>query len=87
MALNEMTELLVGGLPAGTKAVHKHGYVPDTHGDIAAVWTSKGVFIISVFLHRPTWLEWHISNPTMQELMKASFNFFENQYEGTPTDK
>lgn len=82
MALNEMTELLVGGLPAGVKAVHKHGYVPDTHGDVAAVWTSKGAFIIAVFLYRPSWLEWHISNPTMQELMKASYNFFENQYEG-----
>jgi hypothetical protein len=32
MSLNEMTEMIVGGLPAGARAVHKHGYVPDTHG-------------------------------------------------------
>ncbi|MCX7707058.1 MAG: class A beta-lactamase-related serine hydrolase, partial [Anaerolineae bacterium] len=38
MALNEMKELLVGGLPPGVRAVHKHGYVPDTHGDVAAIW-------------------------------------------------
>jgi beta-lactamase class A len=82
MTLNEMSELLLGGLPPGTKAVHKHGYVPDTHGDVAAIWSSKGAYILSVFLYRPYWLEWHISNPTMQEISRATFNFFENQYEG-----
>ena len=36
MSLNEMKEML-GGLPVGAKYVHKHGYVPDTHGDVAAI--------------------------------------------------
>ena len=60
MALNEMNEMLVGGLPEGVKAVHKHGYVPDTHGDVAAIWGPAGPYVISVFLYRPTWLEWGI---------------------------
>ena len=55
MSLNEMTEMLVGGLPAGAKAVHKHGYVPDTHGDVAAIWGPAGPYVLSVFLYRPTW--------------------------------
>ncbi len=38
MSLNEMQEMIVGGLPEGAKAVHKHGYVPDTHGDVAVIW-------------------------------------------------
>ncbi len=78
MALNEMTELIVGGLPPGTRAVHKHGYVPDTHGDVAAIWGPAGPYVLTVFLYRPVWLEWHISNPTMQELSRAAWNFFES---------
>ncbi len=77
MALNEMTELLVGGLPAGAKAVHKHGYVPDTHGDVAAIWGPAGPYVLSVFFYRPTWLEWGISNPTMQILARATWDFFD----------
>ncbi len=77
MALNEMTELLVGGLPEGARAVHKHGYVPDTHGDVAAIWGPAGPYVLTVFLYRPTWLEWHISNPTMQDMARATWNFFE----------
>lgn len=77
MALNEMTELLVGGLPPGVKAVHKHGYVPDTHGDVAAIWSPAGPYVLVVFLYRPVWLEWHISNSTMQDLARATWNFFE----------
>lgn len=77
MALNEMKELLVGGLPPGTRAVHKHGYVPDTHGDVAAIWGPAGPYVLALFLYRPTWLEWHISNPTMQEVARATWNYFE----------
>ncbi len=77
MSLNEMTEMLVGGLPAGAKAVHKHGYVPDTHGDVAAIWGPAGPYVLSVFLYRPTWLEWGISNPTLQEIAKTTWDFFD----------
>ncbi len=77
MALNEMKEMLVGGLPEGAKAVHKHGYVPDTHGDVAAIWSPAGPYVLTVFLYRPTWLEWDISNPTLQDLARATWKFFE----------
>ena len=77
MSLNEMKEMLVGGLPAGAKYVHKHGYVPDTHGDVAAIWGPAGPYVLSVFLYRPTWLEWGISNPTLQEIAKTTWDFFD----------
>jgi hypothetical protein len=77
MALNEMTEMIVGGLPAGAKAAHKHGYVPDTHGDVAVIWGPAGPFVLTVFLYRPVWLEWHYSSPTMGDLAKASWNVFQ----------
>ena len=76
MSLNEMQEMLVGGLPEGARFVHKHGYVPDTHGDVAAIWGPAGPYILSVFLYRPTWLEWGISNPTLQEIAKTTWDFF-----------
>ncbi len=84
MSLNEMKELLVGGLPEGAKAVHKHGYVPDTHGDVVAIWSPAGPYVLAVFLYRPTWLEWDISNPTMQDLARATWKFFET-YGGEAT--
>ncbi len=77
MSLNEMKEMIVGGLPQGAKAVHKHGYVPDTHGDVAAIWGPAGPFVLSVFLYRPTWLEWAYSSPTMGDLARASWNVFQ----------
>lgn len=76
MSLNEMKQMLVGGLPPGAKAVHKHGYVADTHGDVAAIWGPAGPYILSVFLYRPTWLEWGISNPTLQAMAAATWDFF-----------
>jgi beta-lactamase class A len=77
MSMNEMTEMIVGGLPAGARAVHKHGYIPDTHADVAAIWGPTGPFVLSVFLYRPVWLEWHYSSPTMGDLAKASWNVFQ----------
>lgn len=77
MSLNEMKEMIVGGLPEGAKAVHKHGYVPDTHGDVAAIWGPAGPYILAVFLYRPVWLEWAYSSPTMGDLARASWNVFE----------
>jgi beta-lactamase class A len=77
MSLNEMKEMLVGGLPPGAKAIHKHGYVPDTHGDVAAIWGPAGPYVLSVFLYRPTWLEWGIANPTFKEVAEATWDFFD----------
>jgi beta-lactamase class A len=76
MALNEMKDMLPGGLPAGAKYAHKHGYVPDTHGDVMAVWGPAGPYVLSVFLFRPTWLEWGISNPTLNEIARTTWDFF-----------
>lgn len=77
MSFNEMKDMLVGGLPAGAQAVHKHGYVPDTQGDVAAVWGPAGPYILSVFLYQPTWAEWRYTNPTFGDLARATWNVFD----------
>ena len=87
MALNEVDELIVGGLPKGAKAIHKHGYVADTHGDVAAIWGPQGPYILSVFLYSPGWLMWDLSNPTMKDLSTAAWNYFSESAgaQATPT--
>ena len=77
MSFNEMKEMLVGGLPQGARAVHKHGYVPDTQGDVAAIWGPAGPYILTVFLYQPTWAEWRYTNPTFGDLARASWNVFQ----------
>ncbi len=77
MSFNEMKEMLVGGLPAGAKAVHKHGYVPDTQGDTAAIWGPAGPYVLTVWLYMPTWAEWRYTDPTFKDIARASWNVFE----------
>jgi beta-lactamase class A len=76
LALNEVKALITAGVPKGTRVVHKHGYVPDTHGDVAAIWGPDGPYILSVFLYRPPWLEWQLSDGTMREISQAVWNYF-----------
>ncbi|PKO23191.1 MAG: hypothetical protein CVU38_05390 [Chloroflexi bacterium HGW-Chloroflexi-1] len=77
MSLNEVTALLTSGAPEDARVIHKHGYVADTHGDVAAIRGPAGPYVLSVFLYRPTWLEWEISDTTMRELSQAAWNYFE----------
>jgi beta-lactamase class A len=77
LALNEVKALITSGVPEGTRVVHKHGYVADTHGDVAAIWGPDGPYILSVFLYRPPWLEWQLSDGTMREISQAVWNYFE----------
>jgi hypothetical protein len=45
-------------------------------GDVAAIWGPQGPYILSVFLYSPDWLMWDLSNPTMQDLSRAAWNYF-----------
>jgi len=83
MAFNEVKALLTSGAPEGTRVIHKHGYVGDTHGDVAAFWGPAGPYVLSVFLYRPTWLEWAISDATMKDLSRAVWDYFETYRAGS----
>jgi hypothetical protein len=76
MRLNDVTALIVSGLPKGVRAIHKHGYVAETHGDVAAIWGPVGPYVLSIFLHRPGWLEWDFSSATMGELSRIAWDYF-----------
>jgi beta-lactamase class A len=76
LKLNEVTDLIVSGLPAGTRAVHKHGYAAGVVGDVAAIWGPAGPYVLSIFLYRPGWLEWEVASETMRELAAIAWNYF-----------
>ncbi len=64
--------LLETGIPEGTPIAHKHGFIDDTHGDVAAIWGPNGPYIIAVFLYRPGWLEWELSSTQIAVLSRLT---------------
>ena len=76
MDLNKKNILLETGLPPGVHFVHKHGFVDDSHGDVAAVWSPAGPYIISVYLWKNGWVEWPLSSSLMADASKAAWDYF-----------
>ncbi len=76
MSQNRIDSLIEAGLPPGTQVAHKHGWIGDTHADAALVFSPGGDFVLVVFLYRPEWLEWEVSNPLIGKIATATYNFF-----------
>ncbi len=76
MAQDKTGSMIEAGLPPGTKFARKHGWVGDTHADAAVVFSPGGDFILVVYLYRPRWLEWEVSNPLVQRIATATYNYF-----------
>lgn len=76
---NDFQEMLWGGLPQRTTRTvwHKHGFSDEQHGDVALVWGPAGPYVISLFLYRPGWLDWAVSNSTMYNASRIAWRFFE----------
>lgn len=91
MSHDEFQEMVWGGLPRPETAwiVHKHGFVNEAHSDVALVWGPTGPYVISIYLWRAGWMDWEISNSTMNELSRITWNYFafKGQLEGiTPAE-
>lgn len=76
MAEDRTGSMIEAGLPPGTPFARKHGWAGDTHADAAIVFGPKGDFILVVYLYRPGWLEWDISNPLISRIATATYNYF-----------
>ena len=76
METNHIGTLLETGLPEGTRFAHKHGWIDDTHGDVGIVFSGQSDYVISVFLHRPVWLESELSHALMGDISQATYNYF-----------
>jgi beta-lactamase class A len=76
MSQDHTESMIEAGLPPGTKFARKHGWIGDTHADAAIVFSPGGDFILVVYLYRPQWLEWDVSNPLVQRIATATYNYF-----------
>ena len=74
--LNKLEALIPGGLPAGTPVAHKHGYINDSHADVAIVWGPSGPYILSIYIYMPHWVLWELSNGFMGEVSRATWTYF-----------
>ncbi len=78
MSHDEFQELLWGGLPRPKTSwiIHKHGFVNESHSDVALVWGPTGPYVLSVYLWRDGWMDWDNSNRTMAEVSRIVWNYF-----------
>jgi beta-lactamase class A len=76
MALNKKGILLETGVPPEARLVHKHGFVDDSHGDVAAAWSPAGPYVISIFIWKNGWVEWPLSSSLMADASKAAWDYF-----------
>jgi len=76
MSQNRIGTLLEAGLPPDAQVAHRHGWISDTHGDAALVLSPGGDYVIAVYLYKPDWLEWELSSPLMEEVSRATYNYF-----------
>jgi len=76
MTYNRIGRLIEVGVPADVPVAHKHGWIDDTHGDAAVVFSPGGTYIIAMVLHNPIWLEFSESAPLIEEASRLVYNYF-----------
>ncbi len=76
MSNNRINALFEVGVPQNTRVAHKHGWIPDTHGDAGVVFTPGGNYVLVVVLHNPTWLDFSESFPLTAEISREVYNYY-----------
>ena len=79
MSNNTVDALLKSGVPAETRVAHKHGWIPDTHGNSALFFTPGGDYVIAMLLFQPDWLDFQESLPLFAEVSRRVYNYFNPQ--------
>jgi len=76
MSNNTVDALLKSGAPAETRVAHKHGWIPDTHGNAALFFTPGGDYVIAMMLFQPAWLNFQESLPLFAEVSRRVYNHY-----------
>ena len=76
MSNNTVDALLKAGVPADTRVAHKHGWIPDTHGNAALFFTPGRDYVIAMMLFQPSWLNFQESLPVIAEVSRRVYNYF-----------
>ena len=56
---------------------HKHGFTEEQHANVALVWGPTGPYVLSLFLYKPGWLDWDVSNSTMYNVSRITWRLQE----------
>ncbi len=73
---NPLGYLIKYGVPKGTRIGHKHGYAPDTQGDVAIIYGPEGPYVLDIYVYQYGWVVWDMSNPLMADISRLVWNFF-----------
>jgi uncharacterized protein YraI/beta-lactamase class A len=76
MDSNTIGVFLEAGVPGGTRVIHKHGWISDTHGDAGIVIGPNGAYVFVAVLYSQGWLEFDVSSPIIAELSRMTWNAF-----------
>ena len=76
MSFNKIGSLIEVGIPANVQIAHKHGWINDTHGDAALIFSPGGDYVLAVTLHNPDWLNFSESAPLIEEMSRTVYNYF-----------
>ncbi len=73
---NPLGYLIKYGVPKGTRIGHKHGYAPDTQGDVAIIYGPEGPYVLDIYVYQYGWVVWDMSNPLMADISRLVWNYF-----------
>jgi beta-lactamase class A len=73
---DELPVLIAAGLPLGTPIAHKHGWVDDTRGNAALIFTPGGDYVLVIYLYRPGWVDWDQTNSFMTRVSRLIYSYF-----------
>lgn len=74
MDANAINVFIEAGVPPGTPVLHKHGWIPDTHGDAGIVLGPDAAYVFVAALYGEDWLEFELSSPVIAELSRLAWN-------------
>ncbi len=76
MQQNKIGSLIEEGVPPATAVSHRHGWISNTHGDAAIVFSPASDYVLVIMLYKPDWLEWEISSPLLTDISRTVYNYF-----------
>lgn len=77
MANNNVDALLKAGVPEDITVSHKHGWIDDTHGNAAVVFTPGGDYVLVMMVFKPVWLQFEAESlPVIAEVSRTVYNYY-----------
>lgn len=76
MSYNRIGSFIEMGTPLDVRVAHKHGWISDTHGDAALVFSPGGDYILVMALRGPDTLLFGESSVVIEEASRLVYNYF-----------